>query len=163
MFFFIFFIFCPLEFFEIRTFKWGSHWFLDQNHFFLLFILHLGGPQTTWLFSKPKIDPPYWRVLFNLSLAWHWRTKRSLFILLSHWLEFWYPLFSLAGYSFSPFLIGWIFVILFSHWLDIRYLLFSLAGYFLSAFLLDRIAVLFFILFFFYWQEMWSNVLIGWI
>ena len=48
--FFLFLIFCPLEFFENRTFKWVAFigfWIKIFLFYFLKFILHLGEPQAT--------------------------------------------------------------------------------------------------------------------
>ena len=62
---FLIFLFCPLEFFENRTFKWVAFIGFGSNHFCYFFssFLNLGEPQTTWLFLKPKISHPtvyYW-------------------------------------------------------------------------------------------------------
>ena len=69
----------------------SSRCFLDQNNFFkfYFFILHLGEPQTSWNFLKPKIDPPYCIGLCwpGVSVIQNIRTTVSLMskdILLTH-------------------------------------------------------------------------------
>ena len=102
---FLFLIFCPLEFFEKITFIWvlgSSHWFLDQNNFLILF-LHFAPRGTTNnllllntqnrptpVYSKDEIIIFVWpRIKWSLAvLGTHFFRSRDIYSIFNNGIHF---------------------------------------------------------------------------